>query len=119
MDQINLKGLRFYAFHGAMSEENVLGQEFIIDLTLEVDLEEASKSDDVKDTVHYGMVYENIKGIIENERYDLIEKLAGSIIDSIFEEFKLVKELEIEVKKPQAPVQGIFDYFSVKLRRKR
>lgn len=119
MEKIVMKNLGFYAYHGAMSEENVLGQKFFLDVELICDIAEAGYSDDVLDTVHYGEVYETIKNVMENERYDLIEKVAQRIIDDIFEKFEKVKEIEVAVKKPEAPVPGIYDYFGVTFRRKR
>lgn len=119
MEKIILKNLAFYAYHGAMKEENILGQKFFIDLVLHADIYDSGYSDDVKDTVHYGEVYETVKSIVENRKYNLIETLAQKIIDEIFEKFEKVKEVEITVKKPEAPVPGIYDYFAVSLHRKK
>ncbi|MCT4632824.1 MAG: dihydroneopterin aldolase [Firmicutes bacterium] len=119
MDKINMKNLSFYGYHGAMTEENVLGQKFVIDCSLLVDLSDAGKSDDVFDTVHYGEAFDLIKNVVENERYNLIEALAYNIIEKLMESFPKINGVDIEVKKPQAPVPGIYDYFSVSLSRRR
>lgn len=119
MDKIIMNNLAFYSYHGAMKEENVLGQKFYLDIELSCDISDAGKTDKVEDTVHYGEVYNIIKNIMDNEQYNLIEKVAERIIEDIFEEFNKVKEIEVTVKKPEAPVPGIYDYFGVKIRRRK
>lgn len=119
MDKVVMKNLGFYGYHGAMKEENVLGQRFFFDVELTCNLPAAGKTDRVEDTVHYGEVYETIKDIVENRTYNLIEKVAEEIAQAIFERFEKVKEVDILVKKPSAPVAGVFDYMGVHVRRKR
>lgn len=119
MDKIKLKNLRFYGYHGVLEEENKIGQKFIVDLDLLTDLKKPGQSDDVEDTINYALVYDIVRRIVENEQFNLIEKLAQEIVNEIFQSFEKVLEIEIEIKKPEAPVKGIYDYFSVQLRRKR
>lgn len=119
LDKIILKGLNFYAYHGALKEENVIGQKFIIDLELYCDLKRAGETDDLTQSVNYAKVYEIVKDICENNTFKLIEALAENIAIKVLNEFKDVKEIVVKVKKPQAPVNGIFDYFGVEIRRVR
>lgn len=119
MDKIILKNLSFYGYHGVLEEENKLGQKFIVDVALYVDLEEAGKSDSVQDTVNYAEVYEIIQYHTTLMKYKLIETLAQNIVDEIFKKHARVQEIEITVKKPEAPVNGIYDYFAVEIRRSR
>lgn len=114
-----MKNLGFFGYHGALKEENVLGQKFFVDIELYVDLQKAGKSDSVVDTVHYGQVYELVKNIVENERFSLIEALGESIAQNVIDKFDLVEEIRVVIKKPEAPVRGIFDYFGVDIRRKK
>lgn len=113
MEKILMNNLAFYAYHGALAEENKLGQKFFLDLELLADLKKAGESDDVKDTVHYGQVYTVIKDIVENNRFNLIEALASKIAKAILANFSKVEKVLVRVKKPEAPVRGIFDYFGV------
>ena len=113
MEKIIMKNLAFYSYHGAMKEENTLGQKFFIDLELTADVNRSCFSDSVEDTVHYGEVYETVKFIMENNEYNLIEAVAQKIVDEIFEKFDKVKEIDILLKKPEAPVPGIYDFFGV------
>ncbi|MDO5707054.1 MAG: 2-amino-4-hydroxy-6-hydroxymethyldihydropteridine diphosphokinase [Andreesenia angusta] len=119
MGKIIMKNLAFYSYHGAMKEENVLGQKFFIDLELVADIDKSAYTDSVEDTVHYGEVYQTIKDIMENSKYNLIEAVAQKIIDEIFKKFDKVEEIDIVVKKPEAPVPGIYDYFAVNFNEKR
>ena len=119
MDKIIMKNMSFFGYHGVLPEENKLGQKFVVDATLYVDLEEACKSDNVVDTVSYAEVHEIIQYHATIMKYKLLEALAQNIVDEIFEKHKRVLEIELTVKKPEAPVNGIFDYFAVEIRRKR
>lgn len=115
-DVIHLRGLEFYAYHGALSEENILGQKFIIDVDLFADLQPAGVSDLVQDTLHYGEVYEVIKACVCEQKHRLIERLAESIAQAVLARFAC-RSIRVEVHKPQAPVAGIFRDISVEIRR--
>ncbi len=119
MDRIIMKNLAFFGYHGVMEEEKTLGQKFFLDIEIYSDLAKAGKSDQVEDTIHYGEVYETIKDIVENKRFKLIEALAGSIAENVLEQFIKVQEINVIVRKPEAPVPGIFDYVGVEIRRSR
>lgn len=119
MDKIILKGLEFSGKHGCFPEEKINSQNFIIDGKIYLNLEEALKSDELDLSVNYGEVFEIIKNQVENNSYDLIEKLAGEIIKDIFNYSKLIKEIKIVLKKPRPPVDGKYKYFAVEIRRKR
>jgi dihydroneopterin aldolase len=119
MDKILMKNLSFFGYHGVLPEENKLGQKFIVDAVLHVDLEEACNSDQVFDTVSYAEVYEIIQYQVTIKQYKLLEALAENIAREILQKHRKVQEVEITIKKPEAPVNGIFDYFGVEIRRKR
>ncbi|MGV3011331.1 dihydroneopterin aldolase [Streptococcus thoraltensis] len=119
MDKIVLKNCRFYGYHGALSEENTLGQIFVINATLSLDLNKASLSDDLEDTVHYGMVFDCIKNQVENQRYKLIERLAGAICQDIFAQFIPVQTINIEITKENPPINGHYDAVGISLERHR
>jgi dihydroneopterin aldolase len=119
MDIIKLMNLKFYGYHGVLEEEKKIGQKFIINLELYADLNKACMTDDVNETISYAIVYDIVKNIVENKKFDLIEKLGYEIINEIFKCFDKAEKIMIEVKKPEAPVNGIFDYFSICLERNR
>lgn len=117
MDSIIAKGLKFMACHGVLAEEKTQKQEFIVDVELFYDLSVAGVSDDLNDSINYDKVYQQVKKIVENEQYNLIEALAENIAASLLMLFP-IESLELSLYKPQAPVIGDFEYFAVKIYRK-
>lgn len=116
MDKIMARGLTFTACHGVLESEKVIPQTFQVDLDLYLDLQAAGLSDDIKDTVSYAEVYEQVRKIVETESYDLLEALAENIAASLLFCFPL-QGVEVTVFKPHAPINGNFDYFAAKIKR--
>lgn len=119
MDKIIMKNLRFYGYHGVLPEEQEDGQNFIIDLEMHLGLHKAGSSDDIKDTVDYSRVYGIIKEITESNKFRLIEKLAESISGEIMSIYKEIEKISVTVKKPEAPIDGDFDWVGVQILRSR
>lgn len=117
MDKILMQNLGFYGYHGLLKEEGVLGQKFFLDIELNVDTKEAGLTDDMTKSVSYADVYDVVKNIVETKRFNLLEALAESIAKEVLNKFELVKGIMVRVKKPEAPVNGIYDYFGVEIRR--
>lgn len=113
-DAIHLRGLKFYGHHGVMSEEKVLGQQFIVDVDLYKDLNKPGRSDQVIDTINYAEVYEFIKRIVIGENFNLLERLAEEIAGQILKAFSC-EAIRVEVHKPQAPIPGVFEDASVEI----
>ena len=119
MDKIVLNGCRFYGYHGAFAEEQTLGQIFVIDAELSVDLAVASQSDDLEDTVHYGLVFEVMRKQAEEKKYALIERLAGAICDNLFAEFESILAIKIRITKENPPINGHYQSVGIELERSR
>lgn len=119
MDKILMNHLGFYGFHGVMEEEKTLGQKFFVDLEMSLDLSEAGKSDRVEQTVSYAEVYDDVKYFVESARYNLIEALAENICNMLLAKYPELMEVMVRIKKPEAPIRGIFDYVGVEIRRVR
>ncbi len=105
LDSIRLTGLRARGRHGVYEFERAEGQEFVVDVVLELDLAAAAASDDVSDTVHYGELAERLVGIIGGEPVNLIETLATRLADACLAEPR-VGGVTVTVHKPQAPIFG-------------
>ncbi len=118
-DSIYLYGMKFYGYHGALEEENKIGQRFEVDIILKVDLRKVGKSDDLNDTVNYAEVYNEVRNCVENKTFKLIERLAEDIAETILLKFNLVDSLSVKVKKPEAPIAGLFDFVAAKVKRGR
>lgn len=117
-DRIALTGLRVRGHHGVFEHEKRDGQEFVVDVTLWLDLGSASRTDDLKETYHYGELAEMAAAIIGGEPCDLIETVAGRIADAAMTDPRL-HAVEVTVHKPSAPIPLTFDDVSVTIRRSR
>ena len=104
-DRIVLEGMRFYGFHGVNPEERVLGQEYLVDLTVEMDLSPAGGSDRLDDTISYAHIYRAVRDVMEGEPRNLLEAAAQAIADRVLSEFP-VDAVIVRVKKPHPPIRG-------------
>lgn len=104
MDTIELRGLTFYGYHGAFAEERRLGQRFVVDLRLGLDLEAAGRTDDLTCTVDYSKVAQTARSIVEGRPFKLIEALAEALASAILESHPAVERIDVRVEKPSAPV---------------
>lgn len=118
MDEIKIRNLEIFANHGVFPEENKLGQKFVVSCTLYLDTRKAGKGDSLEDSVHYGLVAQLIKKEMENHTFALLECVAEHLADIILDFDEKIREVEIEVKKPWAPVGLPLEDVSVKIRRK-
>jgi len=103
--RIQLNKMKFHAFHGVLEQEKKVGNTFIVDLTLMLDLEKATETDDLKDTINYATIHELIKEEM-NIPSNLLEHVAGRIIKRIKKDFLLIKEIEVRVSKINPPIRG-------------
>lgn len=118
MDKIIAKGLLFQGTHGVLAEEKTALQAFKVDLIMYKDLSVAGQTDNLAQTVSYDEVFHVVRRIVEEESYNLIEKLAEAIAEEVLNRFPL-EAVDVTVYKPQAPVQGKFDFFAVEIHRQR
>lgn len=119
MDKIFMNQMAFYGYHGVFSEENRLGQRFLVDLTLEADLRPASSSDDINKTVDYGKVYNLVSEIVEGEAKKLVETVAEQIASEILRSFPMIEKCTIKMIKPDPPIPGHYDSVAVEISRSR
>lgn len=117
MDKIYIKDLEIFANHGYFQEEKNLGQKFVLTLEVELDLTKASSEDSLNDTVHYGILCEEIEKEFTKTSYDLIETAAEKLINFIMEKHSSIKKVSLELKKPWAPIKNIVDYVAIKMER--
>lgn len=119
MDKIKLKGLSFYGYHGLFPEENRLGQIFVVDLILYVPLKNAGKTDEMKYSIDYGMAYNVVREIVEGEPKNLIESVAETIAERLLEQFPTLHACQVEVSKPNPPIEGHYEAVAVEIYRER
>lgn len=119
MDKIYFNGMEFYGYHGVYPEENKLGQRYIVDIELYLDLSRPGHTDNLDHTINYAQVYELCKEIVEKETYQLVEKVAQQIAEKSLQKFPLLDELLVRVVKPDPPIPGHYDSVAVEIRRGR
>lgn len=117
MDQITIRNMEIFGYHGVFEEEAFLGQKFIVTAKLFLSVRKAGKTDDLKKSLDYGEACSLIKKLVETERYMLIESLAEEIAEQLLLSFSMLGEVEITVKKPWAPLQVSLDTVEVTIRR--
>jgi 7,8-dihydroneopterin aldolase/epimerase/oxygenase len=115
-DRIALRGLRVRGHHGVLDHERRDGQDFVLDLVLDVDLAPAGVSDDLADTVDYGALAEGAAAVVAGPPRQLIEAVAAEVADQVLADPR-VAAVEVTLHKPQAPIGVPFDDVAVVVRR--
>ncbi|MGK5551154.1 dihydroneopterin aldolase [Actinomadura kijaniata] len=118
LDRIELRGLRARGRHGCLPAERELGQEFVVDVTLGLDIRPAAAGDDLSRTVDYGSLAGRLVAAVEGEPVNLIETLAERLAKICLED-PTVQEAAVTVHKPAAPVPHPFTDVAVKIVRSR
>ncbi len=116
-DRICLHGMRFFGYHGVLPEEKSQGQKFELDVELFCSLDKPDQPgwrDDLKDTIDYREIYREIKQIVEQERFELIETLALCIANRILDNYP-VRGVCVRVRKPEVPLPGPLSWAGVEI----
>lgn len=116
---IDIAGLVLFAKHGVQDEEARLGQRFVIDIALEVEITDAVKKDRLDSTVDYGEVVAVTEAAFRAKRFYLIEAAAAHVAGTLLAHFSLVKLARVTVRKPSAPVPAVIDFVAATVERKR
>ena len=105
-DRILLAGMVFYGRHGTLRAERELGQPFVVDVELRLDLRPAGLSDKLEETVDYAEVHRQAKEIVEGASVNLTETVAERIANAIPEAHPLVEAVRVKVAKPNVRLGG-------------
>lgn len=111
---IFLKEIRCYAYHGVAPQENLIGNEYVIDLKLKVDISQASQTDEVADTVSYADVHELIKAEMAVPS-KLLEHVGGRMAAKLFEVFPAIEKIELRLSKRNPPMGADIDTAGIEL----
>jgi dihydroneopterin aldolase len=117
-DSITLTGLRATGFHGVFEDERRDGQEFVIDVTVWLDAAAAAFGDDLKATIHYGVLAEEVVAAVERDPVDLIETVAERIAATVLAH-SVAQRVRVTLHKPSAPITVPFDDVSITITRGR
>lgn len=117
MDEIRIEKLEVYAYHGVFPEENRRGQTFVINAVLYTCIRKAALEDDLSLSTHYGEVCEFMHHFMKEHTFKMIETVAENMAEAVLLSFPNLHGIELEIKKPEAPIPLPFESVSVKIRR--
>lgn len=113
MGLIQIEGMEFYAYHGHFEEERIVGNDFIIDITIETNLEPAAHSDQLEDALNYVEIYNIIKEEMK-VKSALLENIADRILSAIYIEFAdVIAFVRVKVSKLNPPLHGKIKNISI------
>jgi dihydroneopterin aldolase len=118
MSKIVLENMEFHAFHGCLEHEQLLGNTFIVSLSMELDTTRAGETDELEHTLNYQLVYDVVKAQMDIPS-KLIEHAGQRILDQVFNEFPSIKGLEVTLSKMNPPLGGKVERVTIELCRKR
>ncbi|HXK82039.1 MAG TPA: dihydroneopterin aldolase [Bacteroidales bacterium] len=119
MGLIQIEGMEFYAYHGHYPEEKISGHKFLIDLSMWTDTSKAELSDSISDALNYQTAYIIVKTCIEQSNYNLLERIARTILDTLFEKFLNLEKAMIKIRKINPPMGGQINSVSVSIEKYR
>ena len=118
MSTIKLQEMKFHSLHGVLPVESVIGNDYVVNISIDTDTSKAEENDDLGGTINYAEVYDLVKGEMAVAS-KLIEHVANRISKSLVEHYPEIDRLEVEVQKRRPPVNGEVDYASITLRYER
>ena len=105
MGLIQIENMEFYAFHGHYREEQIVGNKFLVDLSIDADMSGPASTDNLKDAINYQLAYRLVKEEME-KKSKLLENIAKRIMDTIYENFESVREVTVKISKMNPPMGG-------------
>ncbi|MGF7010909.1 dihydroneopterin aldolase/2-amino-4-hydroxy-6-hydroxymethyldihydropteridine diphosphokinase [Lachnospiraceae bacterium PF1-22] len=113
MDVIRIKDLAIFAHHGVYERETLTGQNFLVSATLSGDFFKAAKSDNIEKAVDYGKICHFMHAYLTSRTYKLLETATDNLSRELLLNFQQLQKVELEIKKPEAPIGLPFNYVSV------
>ena len=113
---IRLTNMIFHAYHGVTTAEKEIGCQFEVDCEYNLNIDKASATDSLEQTIDYSMIYETISDITLNNKFNLVETLARRLADAVLDSFNLSR-VKINVRKVNPPMTGDIDYYEVEIER--
>ncbi|MEG1992676.1 MAG: 2-amino-4-hydroxy-6-hydroxymethyldihydropteridine diphosphokinase [Acetivibrio sp.] len=117
MDKIKISDLEIYCRHGLLKEETILGQKFLVSLTMFLDISKAGKTDKMEDSISYAEVAHFVETFMKERTFKLLEAVAETLAEEVLLRFEKIQKVKIEIKKPWAPILLPLDTVSVEIQR--
>ena len=118
-DKIRVTGIEGLGYHGLYDSEREIGQPFVVDVVLKLDLEKAGQTDEIQYTVDYNDIAQLIYNEIVGPPMKLLETMVEKICQKIFAAYPPIEEIEVTVHKPRAPISVPFGDVSITIKRER
>lgn len=118
MSKILLEEMEFFAYHGCFKEEQIIGNQFVVNIELETDTTQAEQSDDLHHTVNYQEVYNTVREQIAIKSH-LLEHVGRRMVDAIMERFVAITYLKLKISKMNPPMGGKMKCVSLVLEQSR
>ncbi|MEJ6400470.1 dihydroneopterin aldolase [Nicoliella lavandulae] len=116
METIRLNNMQFHAHIGVLPEERVVGQDIQIDVIMKTNFSDLITSDDVADTLNYGLVFDEVADVVANSRVQLIETLGANIINEVKKHHgDQLARLIVKIRKLGLPIDGVLDNVEIEL----
>ncbi|MDY4696326.1 dihydroneopterin aldolase [Selenomonas montiformis] len=119
MAKVRILNMMFYGFHGVYEYEREQGQKFYIDVEIETENDKVAETDDVKDGVDPAAIYDIVKDVTENKRFQMLGTLAAHIGDSLLDKYSHFRAVTTRIRKPSVPISGPIDYVEAEMTRTR
>ena len=105
MGLIQIENMEFYSFHGHYREEQIVGNKFLVDLSIESDMTLPAVSDRLKDAINYQVVYRLVKEQME-KKSNMLEHIAKRILDAVYEHYSGIERVTVKISKMNPPMGG-------------
>lgn len=118
-DRIFIEGIKFHGFHGLTKMERQVGVRLSVDVSLDLDLYPAGRSDSLRNSLDYRKVHDHVVNIGRGPSHKLLESYAVAVLEALFKECRSVERITIRVRKETPVLDGIVDSVGVELSRER
>lgn len=119
MNVIRIHNATFYAYHGALQEEQIIGGKFEVDVEMQTDFSDAAYNDDLSKTINYESVYKYMGKIVNDKKFYLIETLSVAIADSLLKKYEMIQSIKVKVRKRSVPIGGVIDFVEAEVNKSR
>lgn len=102
---IEVNGIKCYAHHGCLPEEELIGGHYVVDVQMHTDFSDAAQTDELSKTIDYVLV----NAIVREEvaiRSKLIEQVGQRIVSRLQREIAGIQKLRVKVTKLSPPING-------------
>ena len=117
MAKVRIHNMMFYGFHGVYEYEREQGQKFYLDVAVETKDDRMAETDDIKDGVDSAAVYDIVKDVVENKRFQMLGALSAHVGDKLLAKYPHFKSVTVNIRKPSVPISGPIDYVEVETTR--